>query len=104
MRHAASSRAPGLLVSAGLAGTMTIRQRVPVACWAKSCGRCHRSFAMVPPALPYRHWLAQALGLLAFHLVWLGAGREDGLWLPGLGLGLALVSWFGWWYAALLAI
>jgi|GEM_PF-1646372 len=52
----------------------------------------------------YRRWLAQALGLLVFHLVAFGAGREDGLWLPGLGLGLALVSWFGWWYVPLLAV
>lgn len=54
--------------------------------------------------LPYRRWLAQAVGLLLFHLVALGAGRETGLWLPGLGLGLALVSWFGLGYAALLAV
>src|SRR5262245_50131030 len=39
---------------------------------------------------------------MIFHLVWLAAGREDWLWLPGLGLGLALVSWYGWRYAALL--
>jgi PAS domain S-box-containing protein len=54
--------------------------------------------------LPYARWLAQALGLVLFHLVGMGAGREEGLWLPGLGLGIALVSWFGWWYAALLAV
>src|SRR5262245_55152712 len=59
-----------------------------------------------PPArsTPYARWLAQALGLLLFHLVGMGAGSEEGLWLPALGLGIALVSWFGWWYAALLAV
>ncbi len=59
---------------------------------------------MALPELSHRRWLAQAAGLLVFHLVWLGAGHEHGLWLPGLGLALALVSWFGWWYALLLGI
>jgi PAS domain S-box-containing protein len=59
-----------------------------------------------PPAasLPYARWLAQALGLVLFHLIGMGAGREEGLWLPGLGFGIALVSWFGWWFAPLLAV
>src|SRR5438552_2770537 len=56
------------------------------------------------PSPPYMRWLAQALGLVLFHFVALGAGRENGLWLPGLGFGIALVSWFGWWYVPLLAV
>lgn len=60
------------------------------------------SHAPTTIAPTHRRWIGQALGLLTFHLIWFGAGREDGLWLPGLGLGVALVSWYGWWYAALL--
>ena len=32
---------------------------------------------------------------MVFHLCSLGAGYEEGLWLPSLGLGLALVGWLG---------
>ena len=43
-------------------------------------------------------------GLLALHLCAHWSGQEDGLWLPGLGLGLALVAWLGLAIVPLLAL
>lgn len=42
-----------------------------------------------------RRWLLGGAGLVLFHLSVLLAGKEEGLWLPCLGLGLALVAWLG---------
>src|SRR5450755_336514 len=41
-------------------------------------------------------WTLAALGLVLYGLAWWLQGDERGLWLPGLGLGVALVSWIGW--------
>ncbi|MBI2807139.1 MAG: PAS domain S-box protein [Planctomycetes bacterium] len=41
-------------------------------------------------------WLLAVVGLIVFHLAWLGQGGETGIWLPGLGLGIVLASWLGW--------
>jgi PAS domain S-box-containing protein len=57
-----------------------------------------------PKLDPQRRWLAAALGLGLFHLCFWLAGRQDGLWLPGLGLGIVLVAWFGYRVTPLLAI
>lgn len=46
-------------------------------------------------ALSSRRWLLAAAGVALFHLCWMLSGKEDGLWLPGLGVGLALVAWLG---------
>jgi PAS domain S-box-containing protein len=35
-------------------------------------------------------------GFLLFHFTWWYQGDGDGIWLPGLGLGIALVAWLGW--------
>ncbi len=43
-------------------------------------------------------------GLLFFYLAWLVQGDEAGLWLPGLGLGIVVVSWLGWRILPLLAL
>ena len=37
-----------------------------------------------------------AVGLILFHLAWLVQGDDTHFWLPGLGIGIALVSWLGW--------
>ncbi len=37
-----------------------------------------------------------AAGVICFHLAWLFQGDETRYWLPGLGLGIALLSWLGW--------
>jgi PAS domain S-box-containing protein len=57
-----------------------------------------------PKLDPPRRWLAAALGLVLFHLCFWLAGRQDGLWLPGLGLGIVLVAWFGYWVTPFLAL
>ena len=53
---------------------------------------------------PSRRWLLAGAGLVVVHLGSLLAGEEDGLWLPGLGLGLALVAWLGLAIVPLLAL
>ncbi len=50
----------------------------------------------VRTALPVRHGTLAAIGILLFHLSWAYAGDPLGFWLPGLGVGIALVAWFGW--------
>ena len=48
---------------------------------------------------PRGTWQLAVAGLLVFYLYylcWRTQGGAEGLWLPGLGLGIALVSWFGW--------
>ncbi len=45
----------------------------------------------------YRAWLTEAAALLLFFVVALAVGHESSVWLPALGIGLALVSWFGFW-------
>jgi PAS domain-containing protein len=52
---------------------------------------------------PARLWLLVAAGLIAFPLA-LALGGDAGLWLPALGVGVALVSWTAWWLLPLLAI
>lgn len=49
-------------------------------------------------------WPVVAVGLLAFPPCLLFLGDDTGLWLPALGLGIALVSWTSWWVLPLLAI
>jgi PAS domain-containing protein len=50
-----------------------------------------------------RSWPVVVVGLLAFPLtVLLGDAGE--LWLPAIGLGVALLSWTSWWLLPLLAI
>jgi PAS domain S-box-containing protein len=41
-------------------------------------------------------WILAGAGLVLFHIAWQGEGNETGFWLPGLGLGIALISWVGW--------
>ena len=41
-------------------------------------------------------WILGGAGLILFPLCWIWQGNEAGYWLPGLGLGIALVSWLGW--------
>ncbi len=36
------------------------------------------------------------VGLVVFHACWVWQSQPRGLWLPGLGVGIALVSWLGW--------
>jgi PAS domain S-box-containing protein len=48
-------------------------------------------------ALPLRRWALGILGVLFFHASFTWAGDPEKLWLPGLGLGIALVSWFEAW-------
>jgi PAS domain S-box-containing protein len=43
-------------------------------------------------------------GSLLFYLVWRFQGEETGVWLPGIGLGIALTAWLGWWIVPMLAI
>src|ERR1051325_3631325 len=40
--------------------------------------------------------LLAAAGVLLFGLAWEFRGDDYGYWLPGLGVGMALLSWFGW--------
>jgi PAS domain S-box-containing protein len=47
--------------------------------------------------------LLAAVGLALFTLAWLFQGEETGYWLPGLGLGIALLNWLGWRILPLLA-
>jgi signal transduction histidine kinase len=61
------------------------------------------STAWILSAWP-RRWSLAALGLVLFHLAFWLAGRHDGLWLPGLGLGIALVAWLGQAIVPLLAL
>ena len=35
-------------------------------------------------------------GVALFHIAWTFQGDETRFWLPGLGLGIALLSWLGW--------
>lgn len=56
------------------------------------------------PAPTSRRWLVAGAGLLVFHVCSLIAGKEEGLWLPGMGLGLVLVAWLGVRIVPLLAI
>ncbi len=48
--------------------------------------------------------LSAAIGLALLFLCSAWAGKENGLWLPGLGVGLALVAWFGPWIVPLLVL
>src|ERR1041385_8629811 len=41
-------------------------------------------------------WALALVGLLLFFCAWRFAGDARGIWLPGLGLGIALVAWYGW--------
>jgi PAS domain S-box-containing protein len=41
--------------------------------------------------------LLLAFGLLLFHLSAVYLGKEPGLWLAPLGLGILLTAWLGWW-------
>jgi PAS domain-containing protein len=59
--------------------------------------------ATVAAAAPARPWLVIGAGLAALPLCLL-VGDEAGLWLPALGVGIALVSWTSWWVLALLAV
>lgn len=42
-----------------------------------------------------RRWLLPAVGLALFHICFTFAGQEDDLWLPGLGVGIALFAGLG---------
>ncbi len=50
-----------------------------------------------------RSWPVIAAGLVAFPL-FLRVGGDTGLWLPALGVGVALLSWTSWWLLPLLAV
>jgi hypothetical protein len=41
-------------------------------------------------------WTLAAAGLVLFALAWTLQGDESRFWLPGLGMGVALVAWLGW--------
>lgn len=41
-------------------------------------------------------WLLAIVGVAVFHCCWLWQGDSRGLWLPGLGVGIVLIAWFGW--------
>src|SRR4051794_22754748 len=56
------------------------------------------------PPLPQRRALLAGLGLIAFHLCQMLSGSADGLWLPSLGLGIALTAWVGYRMVILLAM
>ncbi len=43
-------------------------------------------------------------GALLFYLTWRFQREETGVWLPGLGLGIALTAWLGWWMVPMLAV
>ena len=45
----------------------------------------------------YRPWLLLVAGLVLFHLSAIYLGKEPGLWLAPLGLGLVLTAWVGLW-------
>ncbi|MSU76872.1 MAG: PAS domain S-box protein [Gemmataceae bacterium] len=47
-------------------------------------------------ATPIGMWVLAIVGVATFHCCWLWQGDSRGLWLPGLGVGVVLVSWFGW--------
>jgi signal transduction histidine kinase len=49
-------------------------------------------------------WILAAAGVIVFHLAWRFQGEETHYWLPGLGLGIALLSWLGWRILPLLAL
>jgi PAS domain S-box-containing protein len=49
-------------------------------------------------------WLLAALGVAAFHLSYLLAGGERGLWVPAVGVGIALTAWVGFWILPLLMV
>lgn len=55
------------------------------------------------PPLKNRSWLLAGVGLAVFHLSVLLGGSEDGLWLPAVGIGLALLAWLGWWIVPVVA-
>lgn len=44
------------------------------------------------------------LGTVLFFFAWIYQGDERGYWLPGLGLGVTLISWFGWRIVPVLAV
>jgi PAS domain S-box-containing protein len=48
--------------------------------------------------------LAAAGGIVIFHLAWYFQGEETRYWLPGLGLGIALLWWLGWRILPVLAL
>jgi signal transduction histidine kinase len=50
-----------------------------------------------------RRWVLVLIGLVVFHLSLLLPGHEKQVWLPAVGLGLALVAWTGLWAALPLA-
>ena len=49
-------------------------------------------------------WILAVVGLPVFALAWLWQGDETSYWLPGLGLGIALIAWLGWRILPVLAI
>jgi PAS domain S-box-containing protein len=55
------------------------------------------------PADPWRFRALLAVGWTAFALL-LPLGDESDLWFPALGVGLTLVSWFGFGFAPVLAV
>ncbi|MDW8265322.1 MAG: ATP-binding protein [Gemmataceae bacterium] len=63
----------------------------------------HDGFSLEVAAQALRRWLTPIIVLVLFHIVSWAAGREDGLWLPGLGLALVCLPWFGWWCLPVLA-
>lgn len=54
--------------------------------------------------LPQRRALLAGLGLVAFHLCQVLSGTAEGLWLPAMGVGLALTAWVGYPMVILLAM
>jgi PAS domain S-box-containing protein len=63
----------------------------------------------LPPATPASllargPLLLAALGGVVFGLAWILQGDEKGYWLPGLGIGIALVAWLGWRIVPILAL
>lgn len=49
-------------------------------------------------------WTLAAVGSIVFFLAWWVQGDAAGLWLPGLGLGIALVAWLGFQVVPALAL
>ena len=43
------------------------------------------------------------VAIVLFHFTWALQGDDGGVWLPGLGLGIALAAWLGWRFLPFLA-